>query len=654
MKIFSSNKSLDSMFSRLESLNPITGNIFYDNLPNNAFLKKPRIGTLVLQSKEITADTSSVMRQGSSPAMSALGATTAFSAFQGLFSLEHACHAYQSADQLHDENGKWISISDIALRVAQCFGGIAFGLVRSADIAIRGFSSFNFLEKPALHATAIGTYCFGVLYVCILALSSISIKETHGFLKTLENSKVNVEELSSLLGEITGKGVPSFSRDLSKKDVYVHLGMELRSMVKEIDPKLGREFSDKKLGKALFTNRYNKFLPTVLHRVGASFSNRDITVNQLKKDKGLIQVIWAREKQAVFERILGFKGMEFVQKASEMNLYGLLSNEKTKAYAQEVSKGLIQDLEKCSKKQKQTMVSYFFAGALGTIFTGLSITAAASMPALMLVCDIGFLAVSLMMGYGDFQCFLETYKAGGPIGEYAKPYVLLHFVLGVAAIATAATLTTLSGGTFPLISLFIIGSVWMASGIGMMILLEKRGKSYDVEHPTLANFAQQVGSSKLSILYKESLEMFSKLPKLQREAILKRLLQDYKHLQLYANGLDTFSPLLSKETVEGKRKRIYKKLKGDKLVKESFELANKKLLASSHPLTEESLSKHPCSHIFYKTFYDKLAKSEQEKFIARAGKVKLLEVITKLLDKNLKVQNTEKVAQDNLLLRFAG
>ncbi len=627
------NKSnyLDSVFKSLETASSDNPNIFYDSLANNPFLKKPIIGSLVLQSKDIPANTSSIMRQGSSPAMSALGLTTAFNTFQGIFTLEQACHAYKAADRMHDETGKKISTADGVSRVAQIFGGLSFCLVRFADIANRGFNSLKMLAIPAAYSFIIGIHSFAVLYLGLAVLSVVSIKETNGFLKKAQRTSGNIDELKSVMGELTGRGTPILSKPVSDKDIYVHLGLELRSMLREIDPKLGLKLSDKKLGKALFKEKYNKFLPTVLTRMGANLESKGLNVEKLKSNQGLVQTMWAREKQVTYERLFGFEGMQLVQKAKKMHLYELLSNEKTKEYAEKTSENLLKELAVCSKKQRQIMIAYLITGVIGVVFTVLSDVFLA--PLDVLICNIGFFTCYLVMGYADLRCFLESYKAGGAIGEYAKPYVLFHFALGLAAITTAAVLTSVTFGGFPVICLFVIGAVWMATSVGMLVLLDRREKKYDIDHPSLEKFLERLNQSKMGVVYKETIEIFHKLPKIQREAILKALIKNHKELKRYSKELKTFSidSSLAKKSLEEKGRRLYLETKDQKIRDKAFELANGNLIGDGILLDEKSLTTHPCRDMFYREFYNELAKAEQQKFCERAGVEKIKDELEKLI-----------------------
>ncbi len=650
MEIFSSSNHLESAFSSLEAVTTPSSKIFCDTLPNCPFIKNPKIGSLVMRAKEITADTGSDINPSTKLGNDTMGAVTAFSTALGILTLDKVYNSYKASDSMYDERGKTIAKFDASLRVTQIAGGGAAVLANFAPES---------LLASSVVALAIAGYSMDFLYLGLAAVSALSIKESNDFLSRLKKSEGNINELKTLLGELTGQGELELSKTLKDKDVYTHLGLTLRAMLNEIDPELAAKLSNRRLGKALFEAKYNKFLRPVLDRMNISTDAKDLDLETLKVNKELIRNVWAREKNFVFRRTLGFRGSLLLQRAKEIRLYEQLGDKKTKEYAEATTKELFQELKSCAKEQRHTSMAYFVAAVVGGFFS--AVAWAIILPLETVLSKVGFLAFFLLMGYGDLCDFLEAYKSGVRAGEYAKFCSGTHLALGLLALSAFTVSTILTGGVFPVASLVIIGGVWITADVLMLILMHRRDKEYAEEHPSLKEFLDKLNSSNLEYLSKETLEMFHKLPKLQREAILRSLLQSNKEvMRVYAAKLKTFmdQDSLLDERLEVKGERLYRELQNEQVhIRKAFEEANKTLIGNSKPLDPETLTKHPSKHVFYRTFYNEVARAEQQKFCVTVGRKRLRNTVEKLMSASLttkaQAQKIVELAPHNTLaLRY--
>ncbi len=655
MIVFNKPNYLDNAFKSLDQVSSLGSTIFYDSLPNLPYLKKPIIGSLVLKAKDISADTGSDIHPTTSLALGTMGAVTAFSLTLGIFTLDKAYNSYKSADAMHDENGKRLSKIELALRHSQIVGGGCCVFSNVVDLANRGFKSLRNLSSSSSKALLLATYCLDVLYLGLIAVSFLNIRESFRFLGRVKNSTESVEELKFLIGELTGNGPVESSKRISIQDIHTHLGLELRSMLNEIDSMLAAKLSDKKLGKALFKDQYKKFLPTVLNRMGIDPTDKDLKVESLIDNKELIQRVWAKEKSVIHTRVLGFKGMQHIRKAKEMHLYELLLDDSTKEYAQSAAKELLQELKVCSKKQRHISIAYLVAGSVGATFSVIS--KAFIFPLETAVSKVGFLVFFLLMGYGDVCDFLEVYKSGVRAGEYAKFCAGTHLALGVVAVSAFAVTLSILGGGIPIASLIIIGGVWISLDVWMLLLLNRREKEYVLEHPTLGEFLDLLNRGNTDYLSKEALEMFHKLPKLQRESILRSLVKSNPVvMKVCSRKLKTFAiqGSLLEESLESKGRRLYNEQNINQQVsKHSFELANKILTGKGCPLDKDSLNTHPCKHLFYKTFYNEQAKADQQKFCETVGKKHLKFAVEKIIGSSeevllLESEKLKKLARNSL------
>lgn len=628
MQIFSSKSSADSLTHAFSSLDQATSysNIFCNKLPNYSLNPKPLVG-FPISGADMTADVSSVLRQSSSPALSAMGTTTAFNSIQGALGLPGAVEAYETSEKLHDSVGKWLSVSDITMRVSQIFGGTGFTLVRFSDVA-SGFNQMKYLAMPASVALMVSLQCFGMLYVSIAALSSIKLHESISFSHRLQKAMKNEDELKLLMGDLLGKGNIPPSKSLSEKDVWNHLGMELRSLLNEIDPKLAKKLSDKTLGKALLENEsYKKHLHTVLSRMGVDGSS---TLEDLKTKPALIQFVWHKENQKIHSRIVGAKGMELIEKAKAMGIYDLLQKADTKEYAQSSAQKLLGDLKTAAEEQRPIMIAYLISSVFGAVFTGLGF--AVQSPMIVAATALGFLVCFLTMTYADGLAFWESYKAGGAAGEYSKTYLALHLTIGVLAISAAIAVTVFTGGLAPVAVIVAVGAMWIAMDIWMYFFISKQEANEKIERPTMKQFMEDLKKEGMDI--DALIQMFHKLPKTQRQAILAWIEENKPKKELFPLGdqgysfplismlLDSLrSPPVSTNTEELKTRDkllseeemrlAYQECLDKKLIERAFKIANEKLLTQEKLFDKEGLDKHPCKSLFYQVFYNELAKEEQ-------------------------------------------
>jgi hypothetical protein len=632
MKVFNSSNLLENAFTSLEAVVSPTSKVFFDTLPNCPYKKNPIVGSLVMKTKELTADTGSDMDSSSRLTANAMSTVTAFSSIFGILTLDKVHNSYKASDAMHDERGKAIATLDGSLRVSQ----ITVGFTSI-------FSRFSAKTLPLASASAlmIAMFSMDFLYLGLAAVSGVSIQESNNFLKRLKKAEGNLSELKSLLAELVGKGECELGKSISNRDIYTHLGIELRSMLDEIDPNLTTRLSNKTLGKALFDEKYSKFLKPILNRMSIKADESSLSLESLKKNKELIQNIWAKEKSFVFDRILGFRGTKLIQRAKEMRLYEQLGDVKTKEYSEVAVRELFQELKNCAKEERLTSLIYFSAAAIGGFFSVIAKTFI--LPLETAISKVGFLVFFLLLGYGDLREFMEVYKSGVRAGEYAKFFSGTHLLLGVLALSAFAVSSVLTGGALPLVSLLIVGGVWISVDISMLYFMHKRDKEYKEDHPSLKEFLNKLESTDFDYLSQETLEMFHKLPKLQREAILSTLLQsDQEVMKVYASKLRTFNDqsLFECKTLEGMGRLLYKDPKKDKkIVEKSLEKANQILIGKSSPLNRETLATHPSSHLFYRTFFNEVAKSEQQRFCLSVGKKRLQNAVRKVIGTSLPLKN---------------
>ncbi len=625
-----------------------SSDLLRDSLSGNPYVQKKFVGSVITLGEDATSNLSAVVRLfGEGPAFSALGMTTAFSTAQGAANLVKATHNYQSAALMHDENGQAMEGFHICARISQIFGGAAFGVVRVADITNTGFNVCRALAGPAKTLAIAGSALFGVLFLGIGALAAISIKETCGFLARAEKASKDMEELKALVGELTGEApAPSTKKIISKQDLYVHLGQQVRSMINEIDPELAGSLTDRKLGKALFT-RYSDFLPHVLNKMGIQKAD-NITLPGLRRNQEIVQKVWAKEKGVIHQRILGSKGMELVGKAQGMHLYELLSSKdpETRKYAEMTSKELMDGIQGSAKEERYVMVAYLVMGVFGVACTVLSNFIVSPL------ITLGLFVCYLAMSYGDWKGFQAYLESDGPNGKYAKEYVYFHLALGVLSIATAITLTVFTGGMFPIAAIAAVGVVWLLMDLYLIRQINLREKKYNSEHPTLQAFLDHLES--LDLTKEEGLpEMFHKLPRIHREKILEELL---KIDPTFAKGLKTFELKDSKEPLVALGEQLYEKdsfftlnSSDSDYVRIPFAIkdTNELLISSESPLKLENVKTHPCRDLFYKTLYNLTARDEQLE-VLKKGKDHLQTVVKKvmnpdLLDRKIMSVKTSKV-----------
>ncbi len=695
----SSQSRLQSAFSVLEK-NTIETNLFSkSSLPSQPFSEEPGIGSFAYGEKDLSANTSSLVRQvgPSSPATSALGLTTCWNLPQGLIGLRQARKSYLKASEIHDTAGQVMASSNAVLRSGQVLGGGGFCFIRLNDIINNGLhGTRSGLAAATSYALPIATYGFGALYAAFLPLAGISIGEINGFLGRMKSAQAShsKEPLRRLVGELTGvfpesmpsqdfyeglgkelrhilntslqpqlssfsdaslgrslfslnasfssmkqalrgpgdhsKYLPDVLKNLSisvssgikahdlkknaevisalwarkkvqEQDVYIHLGMRLKEVFSEIDPKLVKKLSHEELGKALFTQEYRKFLPLVLERMGISAKTVK-TVGDLQGDQILIRSIWAKSKEVVLGRVFGSKAMSAISKAQQMHLYELLSSKEVadQEYAEKQTEVLFKELDMGARENRLVWGLYFLTGLLGTIFTGLADS---------VYSVAGFFCCFVFMWVADFMSFLKVCESDGPVGKWDRLYVFSHFLLGAAAVTMATLLligvmgavTYGSGGLFLPIAILTIGSIWMGVDIWSLFQIEERRARYKEAHPTLQDFSQKV-SSKASFEDKE--EMFHKLPKLMQKQIL------LSGLEKTGSAKDLYASFDIQPLVTQKRLR--------KVAQVTQELS---LSKDADPITEKNFFIHPCKKIFIQNLYNQWARDGQRKILQRIDRI---------------------------------
>ena len=297
------------------------------SLCSNARAKDPLVDQVAIQAIDLISNTSACTRPfnatffpGPQPvAFSAVGGTTDFGVLQALIATKNAVSGYFAASDMHDGAGQTITSADAISRIGQVFGAAAYGWIRVQDIADRGFHALSNLSYLVPYFAAIGDVGFALLFFFVGVLGLRSCLETRSFIIELDKAinelhSENFEELQVLIGKMTGEGPVSIGTTISERDLYVHLGQQLRALFDEMDPDLVAGSWDSDLGKSLFTEEHKKLLPAVLNRMGITITDT-MTLESLQTNPEIIQKVWAKEQKVVYERILGAKGSELVQRA---------------------------------------------------------------------------------------------------------------------------------------------------------------------------------------------------------------------------------------------------------------------------------------------------------------------------------------------------
>ncbi len=610
----------------------------------NARAKDPIIGALATNAIDFVSNTSACTRQlnacvlpGPQPvAFSALGATTPFGAIPAAIALKNAYVSCAAASDAHDGVGLTISGADAISRIAQVPGAIAYFAVRFLSIANEGFHRLSNLSYLAPYFSIFGDSCFAILFFFVGVLGLRSCLETSEFITKLDSAvndlhSKNIEELQALIGEMTGHAPAPADTKISKRDLYVHLGQQLRSMLDEMDPELTAKLWDKDLGRMLFKDKdYKKMLPAVLARMGIEAD--DLSLESLKTNSDVIQKVWAKEQKVRYDRILGSKGSELVGRAKEMNLYDLISNQKTEKYGVEVAQRLLGKLKTCAKDQRHRMIAYTISGFAGALFTILAYTAS---PAHAIVYSVGTFLSFVGIAYGDFIGLRKAMASEGPVGSQEKRLLKFHLALGVAALILAIALTVLTSGIFPVAAVVIVGLVWICMDLYALRLANEKEKAYNAEHPTLEMFAEQIkkdGSLNTALKQmkgEHALKMFHKLPKVQREAILRSIYDNLSAIDpKFIKKLRTF-PSDKSEAFEGWSLYNEMSTQNKDLTKRALKQANK-ILIGKKKLEMGNLETHENRDLFYKAFYQEFVQREQRNLLRRAGSSRLLKAVEKV------------------------
>ena len=399
-----------------------------------------------------------------------------------------------------------------------------------------------------------------------------------------------------------------------------------------MDPELVAKSWDSDLGKSLFTEERKKLLPAVLSRLGITTTD-DTTLESLQNNPAVIRKVWAKEQKVIYERILGAKGSKLIERAKRMHVYELIANPDTKEYGVKVSTKLLGKLRTCAKDERHRMIAYTISGFAGAVFT---ILAYAASPAHAFVWSMGILISYGVIAYADFLGLKKAWASEGPIGN-SKHYIILHLLVGIAIAATIAA-TGITGGIFPVAVVALIGLVWLFMDIYALYKAYEKEKAYNAEHPTLEMFLERIkkdGSlnTALDELDKDhTLKMFHKLPKVQREAILRDLQEMMESVDPeFIPGLHTLK--LSEDMSEVETgKCLYKELSAQNkaLAKRALKQANKVLLSGSEKLKKSNLETHENSDLFYKAFYEEFVKREQRNLLRRAGSTRLRHSVEKV------------------------
>lgn len=623
------------------------------SLPYNPEKKDPVIGSVATQAIDFVSNTSACTRTlgacvipGPQPAaLSALGATTPFGVFQASIACKNAAGSYCAAADMHDEAGMTISGSDAASRAAQVIAAAFYIPIRFLDIANRGFNSLTSASYLLPYLSAVGDFCFGILFFFVGILGLRSCLETRDFIAKLDSAleSQNFEEIKALIGEVTGHAGALGNKEISERDLHVHLGQQLRALLDEIDPELAAKAWDSDLGEKLFQDeKYNNLLPAVLSRMGIVTNN--LTSDSLKTNGDVARMVWAKEQKARYDRILGSKGSDLAGRAKEMRLYELISNEHTKAKEKEVAARLLGRLRTCAKDQRFRMIVYTISGFAGALFTILSYTMS---PAYAVFYSAGTLASYIGVAIGDTIGLKRAFASDGPVGSRSKQYLMFNLAIGVIALATASALTAMTGGVFPVAAIVIIGLVWIIMDLYALYLAYEKEKAYRAEHPTLEMFLEQIqknGSLNIPLEKMEEdhpLKMFHKLPKVQREAVLKSVYDCLKSVvPEFINELHTLSSHPHQdEASEGKR--LYDELfcHNKTLSRRALQQANKVLPELDDELTEKNLDEHQSRNLFYKAFYSEVVKRDQRKLFKKAGNTYIKEAVEKVIQDRLKTLN---------------
>jgi hypothetical protein len=420
-------------------------------------------------------------------------------------------------------------------------------------------------------------------------LKNLSISVTDGI--KAHDLKKNAELISAIWARKT----------LQERDVYIHLGMHLKDLFFEIDPKLVKKLSHEELGKALFTDEYRKFLPLVLDRMGIAAKN--VTkVSDLQGNQILIRSVWDKTNEAVHGRVFGSKGMSAISKAKQLHLYELLGSKEPsdRAFAEKQSEVLMKELRAGAKENRFILGLYFVTGLLGTIFTGFAESAYSV---------VGFFCCFVFMWVADFISFQKVCESEGPVGKWDRLYVLSHFLLGVFS-TTIATLFLIgvigavtygTGGLFLPIAILMIGSIWMGVDVWAFLQIEERRAKYKKNHPTVQHFLQKV-SSKASFEEKE--ETFHKLPKLMQKQILLAGLERTGAAKDLYTSFD-IHPLATPE-----------RLKKVALTTRAVSLSNE-----VDPITEKNFFTHPSKKLFVQNLYNQWVRDGQKKILQRIDRI---------------------------------
>ncbi len=390
-------------------------------------------------------------------------------------------------------------------------------------------------------------------------------------------------------------------KKLQDQDVYIHLGMILKGIFSEINPKLVKKLSHLELGKALFTQEYSKFLPLVLERMGIS-AKTVTTMDDLRGNPTLIRCIWARNKEAIHGRVFGSRGMNAIAKAQQLHLYELLGSKDVahRAYAEKQSEGLFKELEAGAKENRFICGLYFVTGLLGAIFTGLADSVYAG---------LGFLFCFTTMWIADFLSFQKTCESESPVGKWDRLYIWSHFLLGSLAVITATLFLTGvvgaatygTGGLFLPIAILLIGSVWMGVDIWSLFQIEHRKERYKRNHPKLEHFLQKVSSQ---ASFEEKEEMFHKLPKLMQRQILSAGLDKTGAAKdIYASW--NMEPLITPQ----------------RLRKVAVSTQDLSLVKEVDPITHVNFLTHPNKKIFMQNLYNQWTRDGQKKILQRIDRV---------------------------------
>ena len=690
----SSQSLMQSAFSILEKNTSRTNLFFGKYLPHQPFSEEPKIGKIAYGEKDISANTSSVVRQlgSSTPSMSALGMTTCWNLPQGLMGINGAKKSYLQAEEVHDVAGKTLSASDFVSRCGQVLGGAGYCFIRLDDIINNGFSGdMTSLSKANSYATPIAAYGFGALYASLLPISGICLSEIYGFLDRIQSARAqgSQESRRRFIGELVGvfpdsmpskdfyeglgkelrhivgasqsfsdeslgrslfarnasfsslrqslwypgdhsKYLPQVLKSLSisltselkahdlkknedlitalwsrkllkQEDVYIYLGLKLKELFSEINPKLVKNLSHKELGKALFTQEYQKFLPILLDRL--AISSKDVKrVEDLQSHPHLIRAIWGREKEAIHGRVFGSRGMKAIAKARDLQLYDLLNstNDMDRLYAEKQSEILLKELETGAKENRLMFSLYLLTGILGTAFTGIADSAYNT---------IGFFCCFAFMWAADFINFRKSLESEGSPGTWDRLYVMLHLFLGACSVTVSSLLLSGTfvaanfgtGGLFFPVAILSIASVWMGMDIWALFEIDRRKAKYRENHPKLEHFLEKV-SSKAS--FEDKAEMFHKLPQLmQKQILLSGLEKTGAGKHLYAS-LDV-GPIVTKESL-------------GKAVSKTQDLV---LASDTDPITEENALKHPLKQVFMKNLCREWVLDGQKKILRRIDRV---------------------------------